>query len=48
MTSFFALMLTEGIAWSVHLWVGSIVLAGLAGWLLCYLLLPPACSEDVL
>src|SRR6266478_4189720 len=38
---FLALMLTEGIAWSVHLWVGSIVLAGIAGWLLSYLLLPP-------
>ncbi len=43
---FLALMLTEGIAWSVHLWVGSIVLAGIAGWLLSYLLLPPRSSED--
>jgi hypothetical protein len=38
---FLALMLTEGIAWSVHLWTGSIILAGIAGWLLSYLLLPP-------
>jgi len=43
---FLALMLTEGIAWSVHLWVGSIVLAGIAGWLLSYLRLPPRSSED--
>ncbi len=43
---FLALMLTEGIAWSVHLWVGSIMLAGIAGWLLSYLLLPPRLSED--
>jgi hypothetical protein len=39
---FVALMLTGGIAWSVHLWVGSIMLAGIAGWLLSYLLLPTA------
>ncbi|HET8576507.1 MAG TPA: hypothetical protein VFO18_05375 [Methylomirabilota bacterium] len=37
---FLALRLTQGIAWSVHLWAGSIVLAGVAGWLLSYLLLP--------
>jgi len=43
---FLALMLTEGLAWSVHLWVGSIMLAGLAGWLLSYLLLPPRASDD--
>jgi hypothetical protein len=45
---FLALMLTEGLAWSVHLWVGSIMLAGIAGWLLSYLLLPPRSSEDAL
>jgi hypothetical protein len=37
---FLALRLTEGISWSVHLWAGSIVLAGLTGWLLSYLLIP--------
>jgi hypothetical protein len=42
---FLALMSTEGIAWSVHLWVGSILLAGIAGWLLSYLRLPPRSSE---
>jgi hypothetical protein len=41
---FLSLMLTEGIAWSVHLWAGSIMLAGIAGWLLSYLLLLPRSS----
>src|SRR5262249_30000229 len=39
--SFLALIATEGLAWSVHVWTGSIALAGLGGWLLSYLLLPP-------
>jgi hypothetical protein len=38
---FLALHLTEGIWWPVHLWAGAIVLAGLVGWLLSYLVLPP-------
>ncbi|MBI2467911.1 MAG: hypothetical protein HYV62_08875 [Candidatus Rokubacteria bacterium] len=42
---FLALILTEGIAWSIHLWAGSIILAGIAGWLLSYLLLPPRSLE---
>jgi hypothetical protein len=42
---FFALRVTEGIAWSVHLWTGSIMLAGLTGWLLSYLVLPSRSSE---
>lgn len=41
---FLALLLTEGIAWSVHLSVGSIVLAGITGWLLSYLVVPPRSS----
>jgi hypothetical protein len=41
---FLALLLTEGIAWSVHLSVGSIVLAGITGWLLGDLVLPPRSS----
>jgi hypothetical protein len=36
-----ALLLTEGSAWSVHLLSGAVVLSGLTGWLLSYLLLPP-------
>jgi hypothetical protein len=42
---FLALRLTEGIVWSVHLWAGSITLAGIAGWLLSYLLMPPRSLE---
>lgn len=44
---FLALVLTEGLAWSVHLWTGSIVLAGVAGWLLSYLLVPPRSVESL-
>ena len=39
---FVVLMVTQGIDWSVHLWTGSIVLAGVVGLLLSYLLIPPA------
>ena len=38
---FVALRLMKGMWWSVHLWTGAIVLAGLVGWLLSYLILPP-------
>ncbi len=37
---FLALMVTASIWWSVHLWTGSIVLAGGVGWLLSYLVVP--------
>jgi hypothetical protein len=39
---FLALHLTEGIWWSVHVWAGAILLAGLVGWLVSYLVVPPA------
>ncbi len=39
---FLTLISTTGIAWTVHLWLGSTVVAGIAGWLLSYLLVPPA------
>jgi hypothetical protein len=39
---FLLLLLTEGVGWSVHLWAGSIVLAGIVSWLLSYILVPPA------
>ncbi len=41
-TSYFAiLMLNKGIGWTIPLWAGSIVVAGLTGLLLSYLLSPP-------
>lgn len=39
---FAALMATEGTRWTIHLWSGSIVLAGTQGMLLSYLVAPPA------
>lgn len=39
---FFALLLTEGSRWSIHLIGGAIVLPGIAGWLLSYVAWPPA------
>jgi dipeptidyl aminopeptidase/acylaminoacyl peptidase len=34
---FAALAAAEGIGWSVHLWAGSVILAGVTGWLLSFL-----------
>jgi hypothetical protein len=39
---FLALSLTSGVWWSVHLWVGSTVIAGLTGLALSYTVVPPA------
>lgn len=38
---FLTLALFDGIWWSIHLWTGAIFLAGISGWLLSYLILPP-------
>jgi hypothetical protein len=38
---FLALKLTGGVWWSIHLWTGSILLAGIISWLLSYILIPP-------
>ncbi len=38
---FATLGLTSGITWSIHLWLGSIVMSGIVGLLLSYVLLPP-------
>lgn len=38
---FLDLLFTKGIGWSVNLWMGSIVIAGIIGLLLSYLLVPP-------
>ncbi len=37
-----AVLLTVGTWWTIHLWTGTIVLAGLAGWLSSYVLVPPS------
>jgi len=38
---FLVIQLTGGIGWTIHLWMGSIFLAGAISLLLSYLLLPP-------
>jgi hypothetical protein len=38
---FLALHLTHGIWWTVHVWAGVIGVAGLVGWLVSYLVIPP-------
>ncbi len=43
---FFALLLTEGSRWSIHLIGGAIVLPGIAGWLLSYVAWPPAVPPE--
>lgn len=42
---FAALALTDGIGWSVHLWTGAIVMSGITGLLLSYLIVPHALPE---
>ncbi len=39
---FLGLLAADGLWWPVHLWTGSIVIAGMVGWLLSYLFVPPA------
>jgi hypothetical protein len=41
---FLAAQLTVGISWTIHLWAGSIVIAGAIGLLLSLLVVPPASS----
>lgn len=38
---FLTLQLTTGIQWTIHLWLGSVVAAGICGLLLSYVLIPP-------
>ena len=38
---FATLALTGGVWWTIHMWAGSIVMAGIVGWLLSYAFLPP-------
>lgn len=44
---FIALLSTEGTSWSVHLWTGVVVEAGIIGWLMSYLVVPPAIPSEV-
>ncbi|MEE8290351.1 MAG: hypothetical protein V3R80_02630, partial [Candidatus Tectomicrobia bacterium] len=47
---FLALQMAQGMWWSIHLWAGVIVLTGVTGLLLSYLLVPPPIptgSQDV-
>jgi hypothetical protein len=43
---FLALWITVGIVWSVHLSVGSILVSGIAGWLISYVMIPPKVPAD--
>jgi len=42
---FMALLVVGGIWWPIHLWAGGIALAGVTGWLMSYLIAPPAFPE---
>jgi len=42
---FLALLLVGGIWWPIHLWAGGIALASVTGWLMSYLIVPPAIPE---
>ncbi len=42
---FLALLLLGGIWWPIHLWAGGIALASVTGWMMSYLILPPALPE---
>jgi hypothetical protein len=38
---FLVLKLTSGVNWTIHLWLGTSFVAGIAGFLLSFLLVPP-------
>ncbi len=42
---FLAGQIIAGIAWSVHLWVGSIVMTGIVGLLISYVSMPPVAAQ---
>lgn len=45
-TSYFLFLLIAGqLIWSIHLWAGSAVMAGIAGWLLSYVWVAPETGE---
>jgi len=43
---FVNLLIFQGIVWTIHLWLGTIFLAGVVGWALSYLLIPPQSVSD--
>ncbi|MDQ4149995.1 MAG: hypothetical protein M3164_08425 [Actinomycetota bacterium] len=43
---FLALLITTGVWWSVHLWMGSVILAGIVAWLLAYLVTAPTADPS--
>lgn len=43
---YLGLLATEGTRWSVHLVTGSVAMAGVVGWLLSYLIVPPALPDE--
>ena len=43
---FATLEIRDGITWSIHLWLGSIVMAGIVGLLLSYVMVPPQRSIE--
>lgn len=43
---YLGLLATEGTRWSVHLITGSVALAGVVGWLLSYLVVPPVLPDE--
>jgi hypothetical protein len=44
---FVAIMLWARVTWSVHLWTGAIVIAGVVGWFVSYLVAPPQRREPL-
>ena len=42
---FLGLSATHGIAWTPHVWLGTLTFTGIGGWLTSYLILPPTHAE---
>ncbi|MAS37507.1 MAG: hypothetical protein CL610_26155 [Anaerolineaceae bacterium] len=42
---FLILLLTSGVWWSIHMWLGTVVMAGVTGFGLSYLVAPPAVPD---
>lgn len=44
---FLTLALTEGVWSTIHLWIGAILLSGIAGWLLSFAFIPPPIADEM-